>query len=227
MSSPRRHRPKKTPEPTGDTNSPSLRPKLANGEDKSTHTETQTMHSTDSGSDSGPLSDLIGPLPPSASKSSQTVSTKGRGAFRTNNQSNIDAHFASGYDPTLDLHLDDDDDDGNQGPSAKTPSVRPVPGLTTSTTDDIDDDWDMALEALRDRVRWRQQGADRLREAGFDDSVVDRFVNNRAFVGLQEGSGWHDRDVADVRWSKKGESREWDRGKVINEDGHVDIKAPW
>jgi hypothetical protein len=33
--------------------------------------------------------------------------------------------------------------------------------------------------------------------------------------------------VEDVKWSKKGEGREWDRGKVMNEDGHIEVKAPW
>ena len=91
----------------------------------------------------------------------------------------------------------------------------------------MDNDWDMALEALRDRARWRQQGADRLREVGFEESVVSRFVNNRAFGGLNDTGAREGRDIADVRWAKKGEGREWDRGKVLDDEGHVDLKAPW
>lgn len=86
-----------------------------------------------------------------------------------------------------------------------------------------DDDWELALEALRDRARWRQKGEVRLREAGFNDSVVERWKNNAAFtVGDQtEGS------VEDVKWSKKGEGREWDRGKYVNDEGSIDVRASW
>lgn len=56
------------------------------------------------------------------------------------------------------------------------------------------DDWDMVL----DRVKWRQQGAERLRAAGFTDKEVE---------------GWESGKKAEVRWAKSGEGREWDRGK--------------
>ncbi|KAL2009049.1 hypothetical protein VTN00DRAFT_7243 [Thermoascus crustaceus] len=165
------------------------------------------------GDDSDPLEDLVGPLPPSANGGNGApVRPRGRGAYKTNT-SNIDAHFAPGYDPTLDVHLDDDDD---QGTTTK-PTRRPVAGLMTE-----DDDWDMALEALRDRALWKQKGADRLREAGFGESVVERWSSsNFASAGEKE------RSIEDVKWVKKGEGREWDRGKVVGEDGHVDVKAPW
>jgi hypothetical protein len=29
----------------------------------------------------------------------------------------------------------------------------------------------------------------------------------------------------DVVWTRKGQAREWDRGKVLDEDGHVELKA--
>jgi hypothetical protein len=63
------------------------------------------------------------------------------------------------------------------------------------------DDWDEALEALRDRQKWKQQGAERLRAAGFTDEQVKKWENG------------DEKDVSDVRWSKAGEGREWDRGK--------------
>ena len=184
-------------------------------------------------SDDDPLSNLIGPLPPSANDP-PPIRSRGRGAYK-NNKSNIDAHFAAEYDPGLDVHLHDneDDEDPSAKPNPRSIRPRPVPGLTAGGTDDIENDWDMALEALRDRARWRRAGADRLREAGFEESVVDKFVNNRVFGGLDgkgKGGGGNDdgdRDVADVRWAKKGEGREWDRGKVLDDEGHVDIKAPW
>lgn len=137
--------------------------------------------------------------------------SRGRGAYKPSH-SNIDAHFAKDYDPMLDVHLDDDD------PSSGNRSTRRrVPGLMTE-----DDDWELALEALRDRTRWKQKGEERLRQAGFSESTVDRWKNNAAFTGGNtEGS------IEDVKWSKKGEGREWDRGKVFDEDGHVDVRAPW
>lgn len=73
----------------------------------------------------------------------------------------------------------------------------------------------MALEALRDRQRWKQQGAERLKAAGFTDDEIKKW----------EKGGEKTED--DVRWSKRGEGREWDRGKVVSDDGHIDIRAEW
>lgn len=84
-----------------------------------------------------------------------------------------------------------------------------------------DDDWDMALEALRDRAQWKQKGAERLRAAGFGEQVVEQWTKDPAFTGTStEGR------IEDVRWAKRGEGREWDRGKVMS-DGHYDVKAQW
>lgn len=139
-----------------------------------------------------------------------SVPSRGRGAYRS---SNIDAHFSQDYDPTLDVHLDDDED----GRPSSVSTRRPVAGLMTA-----EDDWDMALEALRDRARWRQKGAERLREAGFGDQVIEQWKKNPAFSRSNEQN-----KMEEVRWAKKGEGREWDRGKVLNEDGTYDVKAPW
>ncbi|KAL1870397.1 hypothetical protein Plec18167_007532 [Paecilomyces lecythidis] len=163
--------------------------------------------------DSDPLDDIIGPLPPGMNKE-PPIRTRGRGAYRTNT-SNIDAHFASNYDPTLDVQLDDEE----AGSTSKS-TRRPVAGLMTE-----EDDWDMALEALRDRAVWKKKGAERLREAGFGDNMVERWVNNTAFSGL--GDSEREKSIEDFKWAQKGEGREWDRGKVLTEDGHVDLKAPW
>jgi len=62
-------------------------------------------------------------------------------------------------------------------------------------------DWDEAVEVFRDRQKWKQQGADRLRAAGFTDEDIKKW----------EKGG--ERDIDDVRWTKAGEKREWDRGK--------------
>lgn len=169
------------------------------------HREPTLEPANPSDPESDPLEDIVGPLP---AKEEKTIRSRGRGAYKPNS-SNIDAHFAPDYDPTLDVHLEDED-------AAPKPTRRPVAGLMTG-----DDDWELALEALRDRANWRQKGEERLREAGFNDSVVERWKNNAAPGGDDEGR------LEDVKWSKKGEGREWDRGKFINDEGSIDVKASW
>ncbi|KAK9563586.1 hypothetical protein V6Z77_003942 [Aspergillus fumigatus] len=169
----------------------------------------------ESGFDSDPLEDLVGPLPPKHGVDSDwgAIRSRGRGAYKAK-LSNIDAHFAPDYDPTLDVHMEDGDQDQQKGPSR-----RPVAGLTTE-----EDDWELALEALRDRARWKQKGAERLREAGFDDAVVDRWKSTSSKTTI---GGDDEGRLEDVKWSKNGEGREWDRGKFVNDDGHIDVKASW
>ena len=79
----------------------------------------------------------------------------------------------------------------------------------------------MALEAFRDRQKWKQVGADRLREAGFGEDHVRRWERDGPSSGPEKEKG-----VEDVRWSGKGEEREWDRGKVV-EHGKVEVQAAW
>ncbi|KAF7156437.1 hypothetical protein CNMCM5623_010107 [Aspergillus felis] len=170
----------------------------------------------ESGFESDPLEDLVGPLPlkHGVDSDSGPIRSRGRGAYKAN-MSNIDAHFAPDYDPSLDIHMEDDDEDQRKGRSR-----RPVAGLTTE-----EDDWELALEALRDRARWKQKGAERLREAGFNDAVVDRWKSTSSKTAT--GSGDDEGRLEDVKWSKKGEDREWDRGKFVNDEGHIDVKALW
>lgn len=130
-------------------------------------------------SDSDPLDEIIGPRPPPA------VRSRGRGALSQG--SGIDDRFSASYDPTVDVHLDPDEEN----------------------------DWDQALEALRDRQRWKQAGADRLRAAGFTDEEIAKW----------EKGG--EKREEDVKWGKHGESREWDRGKVIDSDGLVNVDLNW
>lgn len=98
----------------------------------------------------------------------------------------MDSHFSSNYDPSTDVQPD---------------------------IDDVDD-WDMALEALRDRQRWQKQGAERLKSAGFTDGEVQKW---------EKGGQKREEDVV---WNRRGEGREWDRGKVVGEDG-VESKPEW
>lgn len=120
---------------------------------------------------------------------------RGRGALKP---SQIDHRFREDYDPTSDIH--------------------------SSHHSDGEDDWDMALEALKTRTKWRTQGAERLRAAGFTEDEIARWEKSRP---PGSGGGNREGDVEDVRWRKRGEGREWDRGKVENGEGGVDLKAEW
>lgn len=130
-------------------------------------------------SSSDPLEDIVGPLPASAadSDSAPAVRVRGRGAHKLATTTNIDAHFSSNYDPSLDVHPDEEQPDEKE-------------------------DWDMALEALRDRQAWKQKHADRMRAAGFGDEDIAKW----------EEAG-RDKDARDVRWRGRGQTREWDVGK--------------
>ena len=112
------------------------------------------------------------------------IRSRGRGTVSS--ASGIDSRFSSEYDPAADVALNPEEED----------------------------DWDQALEALRDRTKWKKQGADRLRAAGFTEEEVAKW----------EKGG--EKREEDVRWKGKGESREWDRGKVVDKDS-VGIDVGW
>ena len=99
------------------------------------------------------------------------VQRRGRGAGR--GPAAMDSRFSEAYDPQSDAQPEPEDAG----------------------------DWDEAVEVFRDRQKWKQQGADRLRAAGFTDEDIKKW----------EKGG--ERDIDDVRWTKAGEKREWDRGK--------------
>lgn len=86
----------------------------------------------------------------------------------------------------------------------------------------VEDDWEQALEALRDRQRWQQQGAERLKQAGFSAEDIQKWGKGKGGVGMG-GEGREE----DVRWKRKGEGREWDRGKVVEVDGSTLTEADW
>ena len=112
------------------------------------------------------------------------VLARGRGNFSSS--SAIDSHFSSNYDPSVDVHPDPE----------------------------VEDDWDQALEAIRDRQRWQKLGAERLKSAGFTEEEVKKW----------ETGG--EKTEEDVKWKGRGEGREWDRGKVIGDDG-VETRPEW
>ena len=130
--------------------------------------------------ESDPLEMLVGPLERPGEKGLRLehppIRSKGRGAYRSAGAA-MDAHFSPDYNPGLDLHPD-------------------------SELDDEKEDWDMALEALRDRQMFKQKQAERLREAGFDDIEIKKWEDNGK-----------EKDITDVKWTARGEAREWDLGK--------------
>lgn len=112
---------------------------------------------------------------------------RARGRGTTSGASAMDARFSEKYDPSMD--------------------VRPDP--------DNGDDWDNAIEAYRDRQKWKTQGAERLRSAGFDENFITAWENNDT------------KNTANIKWAKDG-VREWDRGKVVEEEtGEVSVRASW
>ncbi|KAL2269428.1 hypothetical protein VTJ83DRAFT_1612 [Remersonia thermophila] len=95
--------------------------------------------------------------------------------------------------------------DGSGSNSGSGGAEREAP-LNSDNDNDNDNGWDEAVEAYRDRQKWKQQGAERLRAAGFTDQQIQRWEK-----GGEMG-------IEDVRWTKAGEQREWDRGKEMDLD---------
>lgn len=170
-----------------------------------------------SSSSSDPLEEIVGPLPPSKTKTTKSnnqsppLTSRGRNSYRPSS-SKIDTHFSPTYDPTLDLQ----------------PRSSP---FSPSGQEKEKEDWDLALEALRDREIWKKRGADRLREAGFGEGEVRRWEESATATGTEREKG-----VEDVKWKGKGEEREWDAGKVVlgddddagrNLKGEVGLEAAW
>lgn len=186
--------PKALDETTHDQNKASNRSQELHGRSQSI---TRSPKSRARSLSSDPLESLVGPLPASnVSKDIRDppVTSRGRGANRFTS-SMMDSHFDSSYNPSLDLHPD-------------------------SELEDEKEDWDMAIEALRDRQLWKQKGAERLRAASFGEDEVKKWEDS----GREKGA-------EDVKWATKGESREWDRGKVVEQSGErkgeVSLEAAW
>ena len=86
-------------------------------------------------------------------------------------------------------------------PSADVETQTTGRGGSSGTTEDA------RAEMQRDRKQLLRDGAERLRAAGFTDKEIA--------IWSRGGR----REVADVPWAKKGEAREWDRGKEKGDDG--------
>ncbi|KAI1427352.1 hypothetical protein F5Y12DRAFT_712151 [Xylaria sp. FL1777] len=154
------------------------------GKDSSRHhrrLEKEDAHkpAPSSSKDTNSDSDPLDDIIGPAPPSKSTVRHRGRGHHAA--MSGIDSRFAADYDPTIDVTPDPDEGGG--------------------------DDWDNAVEAFRDRQKWKQQGAERLRSAGFTEEQIRKW---------EKGDK---KDESDVQWNKAGGVREWDRGKVVDADG--------
>jgi len=125
----------------------------------------------------------------------------------------MDSRFSENYDPSNEMqltsllqdhHHNDDDDDGQAPDSGRGDNNN---NGKKKEEEEGSGNWDEAIEAYRDRQKWKQQGADRLRAAGFTEEQVAKWE--------RQGPGGAQRDADDVRWSGRGEKREWDRGKEV------------
>ncbi|KAK0669530.1 hypothetical protein QBC41DRAFT_319490 [Cercophora samala] len=143
--------------------------------------------------DSDPLEELIGPAPPSQIAEPQ-VRIRGRGAGAPRRgAAAMDGRFAEDYDPKNDLPLDD---------------LLKQDASSSNT-------WDSAVELYRDRQKWKQQGADRLRAAGYTEEQITKW---------EKGGKESEKDVFDsLKYTKQGQEREWDRGKS-HSDSDMDME---
>lgn len=112
-----------------------------------------------------------------------------RGRGRLAGASGIDRRFSESYDPRADVQMEDEGGDGGGDGSR----------------------WDNDVEAFRDRQKLRQAQDERLRSAGFDEGQIQRARG-------ASGGGQKRWDVDDVKWTKAGEQREWDRGKDLSDE---------
>jgi hypothetical protein len=159
---------------------------------KSTHSSNEASPNRSRNNTDNDSDPLEAILGPPLPPKTPPVRIRGRGA--TAFTSGIDARFSKSYDPTWDVQPDENEDD----------------------------DWDVALEALRDRQRWQKQGAERLRAAGFSQEEVGKWE-----VGISEAGAKTEKGEDDVVWKKRGEAREWDRGKTVDQLGVVRIESEY
>ena len=191
-------------------------PRAASKAETSSRAHGRSRSISQSSTSSDPLEHLVGPLPASQDHQPRP---RGRGAFKnTNYSSAIDSHFSSAYDPSHD-----------NGPSDSDATETGFSEVRNGRGEKKEDDWEMAVEALRDREKWRAKGAERMREAGWGDEVVKMWENAKAGTRISGGHAAREKDENDVVWAKRGEGREWDKGKVVDSDGdgEVELKPEW
>ena len=173
-------------------------PRQKKSSDKRDHGNPQNTARTSPAQPASPISsdsqdEVFGPTPAPIDRIlAPKVRGRGRGTYTTS--SGIDKHFASEYDPATDVQPD---------------------------IEKVQDDWDQALDAMRDRRKWRQTGSQRLRDAGFNEDAIKQWETQNGVNVSSHG------DIGDVKWTKVGD-REWDRGKVLDDaSGGVRLEAEW
>ncbi|KAK4177524.1 hypothetical protein QBC36DRAFT_326848 [Triangularia setosa] len=188
---------KRSQKDSGDCNSHSHRQHKKDGCDDDHHRSRSSRQSRFDQhieeDDSDPLDELIGPAPP-PQMSDSAVRIRGRGAGAPRRgAAAMDSRFAQDYDPKNDVPLDD---------------LLKQEASSSNT-------WDSAVELFRDRQKWKQQGADRLRGAGFTEEQIKKWEKG--------GKGSEKDDFDSFKYTKKGEQREWDRGKSQS-DSEMDME---
>lgn len=121
---------------------------------------------------------------------------RGRGTVASS--SGIDRRFSESYDPKADVDM-------HSVIAAET-------GAAAAGETPAAGGWDDAVEAFRDRQKLKQSQEERLRAAGFGDETIERMSGKAVGRGGKVEEG-------DVKWTKAGESREWDRGKDEKQPG--------
>ena len=105
---------------------------------------------------------------------------RGRGSNKSKRSTD---HLAEDYDPSLDVSDRSDLEDDDDG-----------------------DDWGMALEAVRDRARYKKSQSSRMRGAGFSATDIAKFEQSLTSDLKDVG------DTSQIKWSRSG-VREWDKDK--------------
>lgn len=95
----------------------------------------------------------------------------------------IDQHFAADHDHARDIEM-------------------------RSQDCQYDDDWEMALQALQDRRKWKANQASTMNGVGYTGQETGNWRH-----GFSSSDG-REQDPGGLRWSKRGEVREWDHDKV-------------
>jgi hypothetical protein len=84
--------------------------------------------------------------------------------------------------------------------------------------EDMSQDWDEAVDAFRDQQAMKMKQRERLLQAGFTEDELN--LSNKAGPDIDK-----ERDIDSFKWAKKGESREWDKGKTIEQDDGTESSA--
>ncbi|QSL66461.1 hypothetical protein MERGE_000841 [Pneumocystis wakefieldiae] len=81
------------------------------------------------------------------------------------------------------------------------------PRLDVAISSNENDDWEKELEALRSRSRWKKLLSQNLLQTNFSQKIVSETKYEESFPVYSKGL------------------REWDRGKVVWEDGSIGLEA--